>query len=189
MGVAAPFRRTLEDIAGEAGDVIIIIIGIIIFYALITIGKQLWGGLQGLFGGIQSLSLGQGAAGTQVPAQYGQPPGTTYGPVITTPPYGPQQSGMVTYAGGKFYSGQRISYVTPPTPPPTGIYAYTPAALQQAYHPPGGTIFITTPSAPAPSFLAYAPPPSVIGGPGIIGPATPVYGTLPGGTVIGLGRI
>ena len=84
MSVTAPIRRTMEDIAGEAGDIIMIVIGIIIFYALITIGGKLWSGLQGLFSGIQGLNLG-GASEVSGGSLTG-PQGPGAGAVIGTPP-------------------------------------------------------------------------------------------------------
>jgi hypothetical protein len=107
--VAGQLRRSLENIAGTIGDVIIIVIVI----AIIAFIVKLASGISGLFGGAGITGGGtQGTAGTIVPPQYGQPPGTTYGQgIIITPPYGEQGGGMVTYAGGRFYSGQRIPYI------------------------------------------------------------------------------
>jgi len=61
VSVAKPFRNLIEDIGENAADIIIVVIGIIILYALITIGTKLWGGLSSLFSGIQGLSLGGGS--------------------------------------------------------------------------------------------------------------------------------
>ncbi len=101
MSVAAPFRRTLEDIAENAADVIIIIIGIVILYALFTIGTKLWSGLQGLFSGIQGLGGIGGNPTVQTGGGIGGSPYTTGGGGIYTPPVGGS-------LGNLYYQGQNI---------------------------------------------------------------------------------
>jgi hypothetical protein len=84
MSVAKPFRNLLEDISENAADIIIIIIGILIFTFLIKIGGKLWSGLQGLWGGISDLGLG-GSSGGGVSFGPGSPP--IYTPTGQGPPY------------------------------------------------------------------------------------------------------
>jgi hypothetical protein len=115
MSVAAPFRRTIEDIAENLADVIIIIIAIIIFYALITIGTKLWSGLQGLFAGIQGLGgLGGGGAAVQTPISSSPGGYTLLGGVTSYPTPGqvitePSGQSYVTVIGGK---GMNYAYPT-----------------------------------------------------------------------------
>lgn len=168
MSVAAPFRRTIEDIAENAGDVIIIVIGIVILYALFSIGTKLWSGLQGLFAGLQNLG-GLGGPGGNVP--YTTAGGGTYTP-------SPTGGGTVTYEGQTYTvepGGPRAQIGIHPSLTPTITYAAIPAISRAP-----GVVY--TPSTYGQGYYALpSPSPAVTYGvpAGIISQPTKI--TIPGG--------
>ena len=167
MSVAAPFRRTLGEIAEEAGDIILIVIGIVIFWALFAIGGKLWSGLQGLFSGLSELNLGAiagGAAGQAQQQLAGQQPGTEYGGYYVTP--GGTIAPDIRGTGGAIIYGEVKTY--PPyqyqEPPPSQRQFYQP---QPIYLPvrsgivqgqPGVRLPLITPTAPYSFYSVWLPP-------------------------------
>jgi len=183
MSVAAPFRRTIEDIAENAGDIIIIVIGIVIFYALITIGKSLWGGVQSLLGGFGNLGGLLGGGGAAPPGGGG--PYTTAGGSTITPPTG-GGPGILSYdgslyeilpGGGRAQQGQQAirpgilaTIFSQPSPVPGGYSGYVSGFQNQpAFVNLSPANFAAIYGAPPPP--PVTPPPTFAGGQG-----NPLYG-------------
>jgi hypothetical protein len=134
-------------VAANAEDIIIIVVGIAILYALFKIGAWLWGGLQSILGGLPGTTTTGAAGGTPqgfqggpsfggYPAQTTQAGGIYYGPFGTAGPSWQQLLGQKTgqaisnlvggYGGGLQapISTQPIVYSSPYAAPP---YALTPS--------------------------------------------------------------
>jgi len=177
VSVAGSFRRTIEDVSENLADIVIVIIGIVIIYAIMPLLGGLWGGIQSLLQGMAGgVGAGTTPAGQAAATGGGLPTITGTGPSeLITYPSGAQ---LQTYVLGKGVLGQQL--VTPPQYPKVSQY-FLPSGPGIAQYPSVISQPFQAAAGPAVSYITPqwgAAPPAIQGDGGIY--AQPTHVTIVG---------